>query len=497
MDVNEGAAGIDCLLSGVVAIIDDKVNSEEVDDGDSISTVKRFIEERGAITACFTSIPKESQWFSFGDMSLILIDWQINGNSDELFEKGVNLGEEYHAESIHEVIKFIDWVLSETSVPIIVLSNGPKPEIEGQLDSWFIPKPGNEEDKEELDRKRSLVQVILKEEVCSDASQLTCRLDEWLSNNPSAYVLRKWKNSIDRAVRAVFKRLYSADRNWPSVIWKTLSKDTQYNPSETCRELGELLSGVLINSVDAYDFSSKFFESDSAKEYSGNDVRRVFQEERFIKYEISDQKSSLCHCGDIFLLRQMDLETLGNDFDYAKCYFKSTVSKFSDPSIYLLVISAECDLARCSNPRIAYICGHSLCHLAKRNRRLLKLSGEGAGSKDEPNSILCDGTVFPLDSKGIKDLNKKIDDLTGYPQIVAGGTIVRKQNEIILPCIADQVAISFSLNMDFCYFDSVKDHRIGRLIPPYITLVQQKASAHLVRSGLMPVPNSVFSDLLE
>lgn len=46
-------------------------------------------------------------------------------------------------------------------------------------------------------------------------------------------------------------------------------------------------------------------------------------------------------------------------------------------------------------------------------------------------------------------------------------------------------------------FAELKDKRIGRVLPPYITRIQQKCSQHIIREGTMPIPREIFSNFDE
>ena len=75
------------------------------------------------------------------------------------------------------------------------------------------------------------------------------------------------------------------------------------------------------------------------------------------------------------------------------------------------------------------------------------------------------------------------------------GDLLGKRPEIIIACIAGENAIKFDLKeiIPLPYKEYV-DRRIGRLLPPYITKVQQNSSQYIVREGLMPVPEELYSD---
>lgn len=75
------------------------------------------------------------------------------------------------------------------------------------------------------------------------------------------------------------------------------------------------------------------------------------------------------------------------------------------------------------------------------------------------------------------------------------GDLLGKRPEIIIACIAGENAIKFDLKEIIpLSYKEYMDKRIGRLLPPYITKVQQSSSQYIVREGLMPVPEELYSD---
>ena len=43
------------------------------------------------------------------------------------------------------------------------------------------------------------------------------------------------------------------------------------------------------------------------------------------------------------------------------------------------------------------------------------------------------------------------------------------------------------------YDSSFKAKRIGRILPPYITRIQQIVSAYIIREGLPAIPNDILA----
>lgn len=72
------------------------------------------------------------------------------------------------------------------------------------------------------------------------------------------------------------------------------------------------------------------------------------------------------------------------------------------------------------------------------------------------------------------------------------GTILERDDKVIVGCIAGEQAIQFEMDLKVFSFKDMKDKRIGRVLPPYITKIQQKCAAHMIREGVTPLPKELF-----
>ena len=63
-----------------------------------------------------------------------------------------------------------------------------------------------------------------------------------------------------------------------------------------------------------------------------------------------------------------------------------------------------------------------------------------------------------------------------------------------MACIEGEQAIKFQLDIIPINYSELKDVRKGRLLPPYITRIQQKCSQYIVREGVMPIPCDLFNN---
>ena len=57
--------------------------------------------------------------------------------------------------------------------------------------------------------------------------------------------------------------------------------------------------------------------------------------------------------------------------------------------------------------------------------------------------------------------------------------------------------IKFRMDLVIRKFREIKDKRIGRVLPPYITRIDQKCSQYIVREGTMPIPREIFDSFDE
>ena len=74
------------------------------------------------------------------------------------------------------------------------------------------------------------------------------------------------------------------------------------------------------------------------------------------------------------------------------------------------------------------------------------------------------------------------------------GELLEKKLEIVLACIDNGKTIKFDIELITKTFAEIKKIRIGRVLPPYITRIQQKCSQHIVREGTLPIPREIFNN---
>jgi len=147
-------------------------------------------------------------------------------------------------------------------------------------------------------------------------------------------------------------------------------------------------------------------------------------------------------------IRKIDGTTLSTGDVFKVEYQNEGGTKFS----YYLNIRPQCDLVRDSN-------------------------------LDNVELYCLKGRVFDENN-----INKK----DGVPFIE--GQFIEKINHAIIPFIDDNKIIEFLFrDMKIKKFKALKNKRIGRLLPPYITRIQQRYALYLTRQGLPRIPKEAIS----
>lgn len=109
------------------------------------------------------------------------------------------------------------------------------------------------------------------------------------------------------------------------------------------------------------------------------------------------------------------------------------------------------------------------------------------GRKKGDGTDAFDGYIYALRGKEIKkdDLNDRL--LKKY------GVIVERANEVIIYGMKPYEFIRFDMNnLEKISYDSIKEKRVARLLPPYVTHLQNRYAYYLSRVGFPSLPNFIF-----
>jgi len=266
---------------------------------------------------------------------------------------------------------------------------------------------------------------------------LFAEIENWLKKFPSMYVLKKWEYSLNKAKRKLFWDFYEINPNWPSVLQKTFTEDG----SDVNYELGNFIYKNLSARAKKITFDKNLLKQKNDSNCQP-DIRGILEAERFIKND--DLPDKPC-TGDLF-----------------ECEVAENGLKKQG---YYLNIRPECDIARNKKPELYLL----ECHILNEKRI---------------NSDKKDRVPF------------------------INGTFIEKVNNAYIPFIdgGKIIEVLFRNMTILKWKDKLKDEngkeiekiskktRIGRLLPPYITKVQQRYSSYLQRQGLPAIPEKAIHD---
>lgn len=261
---------------------------------------------------------------------------------------------------------------------------------------------------------------------------LFTEIENWLKKTPSMYVLKKWECSMNEAKRKLFWDFYEINPNWPSVLQKTFMDDG----SDANYELGNFIYKNLSARGKKIFFDDDILNQGYDNIRGREDIRKVLEAERFIN--------------NSFL--PPDYPCTGDLFE-----------NLNSTNGYYLNIRPECDIAirpgRTSKPELYCL----KCREIKEDKiRSEKLFKEGTLLEKINNSYI------PFIDNG-KILEVLFDDLKIFNWMEK-----LKNNS------GGEIGKIF------------KETRIGRVLPPYITKVQQRYSSYLQRQGLPAIPKKAM-----
>lgn len=440
--MNEG------ILNGVCVIIDDEVEKE----GKSSHNLAKSIRAAGIPVALFDDIPDDKTIDSFGNVSYVILDWVFK-NKDVPAE--AEESEELKEEAKAKVLEFLRKLQERIFVPVFLITEQNIDNVEDDL------VEGNVYSREEP----NLIMIRSKNSI-TDYDTLMENTQHWLEEMPSAQVLKIWEKNATEAKHNMFIELYKASSSWVSVIKKTIEDDMQGNTIGINYEFQKLINNNFINRMKSGDYAT--IRCDYIDQ-SSDVIRKVLEGERYIKYD--KEPPNVYYVGDLY--------------------------KNEENGDYYLNIRAQCNLIREDDPLLYVIRGvaYDIEKIAKKP----KIKMQNNGEENVIEILQKKYTISELksyDKKRRSEFNCKMSNME-QTTLFNLGELISKNCEAFVSCIADQHVIQFC----FKQFEikkaqefSTEARRIGRLIPPYITKIQQEFSAYIIREGLMPLPESLFFD---
>ncbi len=198
-------------------------------------------------------------------------------------------------------------------------------------------------------------------------------------------------------------------------------------------EIGELITRNLHSRMTPFEFKDDILNTDT-NSVPKAELRKVLEGERFLK-------KGCLHKGDI-----------GTGDLFREEYLENEKTK----NRYFLNIRAQCDLLRNDNIDQVYL-------------------------------YCLKGRVFD---------ENKINEEGGIS--IINGHFIEKINHSIIPFLDDGKIIEFLFReINLIKWKDLKEKRIGRLLPPYITKIQQRYALYMQRQGVPQIPDAAIFPLKE
>lgn len=255
-------------------------------------------------------------------------------------------------------------------------------------------------------------------------------------------------------INPVATLIYTYSPNWAQIIWDMLKEDS----IESQQEFGNFVTRSLINRIQNYSFDEASIRSDTRPNTA--ELRKVVEGERYLSYA---EQPAQAYTGDLF----------------------------KNGSKYYLNIRAQCSLAREGDPLLYCIHGEKLKSkdIISEDIRLttekeLVFSAKQHFSLDQMREICQDTEKLEVFNRNFSRHRNSI--------FFRKGTILERDDKVIIGCVAGEQAIQFKMDLEILSFNAWKGKRIGRVLPPYITKIQQKCAVNMVREGVAPLPKELF-----
>lgn len=442
MDVKE-------LFRGIAIIIDNEIHQPNSD----IFKICQTIEKENIPTVKFDSIPDKKIISSLKGSAFIILDWDFNSNrgmldsSDEIITIPSTLSDE----NKQLLLNFIKELQKTLFLPIFIFTGLDEKKIIDQLKEEGIY----------YDDKPNRIFVKQKSELKS-LDDIFNFFSEWLKKVPSIYALKEWEKSFYIAKNRMFLDMYSCSPQWANVIWKLIKNDSE----DYSLEYGDFITKNLFSRMVSFSFNEEILGQEHMPPNS--EVKKIIEGERYIKYSNDDHKQA--YTGDLF-----EREIIQDDKKRKK---------------FFLCLSAQCSLSRKSNPKLICIAGHEMSS-DEINVEPIRLTSEGHLIIDKKNTFNVVSDYKHNDK--LIEINDLLEKNRDKIYVTSNNDIIERGNSVVVPCIHDGKTLVFTLQPEIIEFSKLKNKRVGRLLTPYITRIQQKFSQHIVREGVMPVPVEIFS----
>lgn len=344
-------------------------------------------------------------------------------------DEGVSSPENLKADMENENISFIKDIQSQSYCPIFIFTNDTVNDISDKLTKNGIP----------CDDKSNI--FIKNKDEFTDNNSVDKVIIEWLKSHSSMYVLKEWEREYQKAKCQLFNDFQSYHTDWAKVLWMHLGSDG----GNKSIDLGEIINKNLLSRMLPFQFNDEYLTCDNSQ-WKSDEIRGVIQAEKFInKSQLSNE---IIGTGDFF--------------------------EYYDPSDkknhYLLNIRAQCDLM-----------DRNAIQKNKCQKEVKEDVKEESDPKDKIVLYCIEGEIIPQEERN-NYFSKKND----Y-------RVKECSSKCVVTCLYNKQDFVFLFdNLRLFNWEELKNCRIGRLLSPYITNIQQRFASYIHRQGLPVDPRCIF-----
>ena len=272
---------------------------------------------------------------------------------------------------------------------------------------------------------------------------LFTKIKKWITTTPSIYALKEWDKALLQAKCDLFHELHSINPKWAVVLQQTFKNDGV----DENHELGLFIYKNLIARTIPIDFDKgiiPIFDFNVKDEKEKKKNQNKFN--RIIKNVSKGDLRKILEC-ERFLNNKKDGS--GNNILPQN---PATGDVFKNNKDYFINIRPDCDILR---------------------------KGD-------------DVILFCLKGEVVKEQN--INAKKKSKIIFHNGELIEKNYNIYVSFIDEGKIIEFKFNKDLIQskWSDLKSKHIGRLLPPYITRLQQKYAFYLQRQALPAIPEKAM-----
>ena len=430
------------LLRGIVVVVDDQIG----EDSSEISQILTNFENDNFPIVKYKTIPSIEVIDSLSSASIIILDWDFKPNVEIEREPGEPII--VPDGTSLDVLPLLNKLLEKLFVPIFIFTNQ---DLDGVISKLNDKNLGSQINK----------RIFIKNKNDLEGEKLYTEIENWLKNNPSAYVVKEWDKIAIENRNNMFLDFYNSEADWVPILWKALADDS--DSLNTPNELGEFITKNFCNRFHSYNFEETY----TKKEIENIDgLFNVLKYDAYIQYNVN-KLPNIAYTGDVF--------------------------KINDD--YYINLRAQCDISRKDsnsdeyNPFLYCIKGK-----AESNNKVIRdYISIIKDTNEEIKIVLGEDEPLPIDSSNCDVINKKIKKCINNNFYFKYGALLERKDSILFPYIKENKVFKFNINkIEIKNFSEIKDKRIGRIVPPYLTRIQQKTANYITRQGLMPIPEEMY-----